>query len=163
MTKKEEFANPASCLNKASENEMLFVLLERDPAAPAAIRAWVEERIRLGKNRDLNDSVQLAEAKETANNMAQTSKPAPKITVTQKSAMSVWAVWGNPQGVNGLGACRSGMYLMPMETEPDEAARRFIKECSKQDAVDYNAAKLQEIRYIGWVWLPEHSLATTTR
>ena len=29
---------------------MLFVLLGRDKAAPFAIRAWVEERIRLGKN-----------------------------------------------------------------------------------------------------------------
>lgn len=47
MIKSEELANPNSCLNKARNNEMLFVLLARDPAAPAAIRAWIAERKRL--------------------------------------------------------------------------------------------------------------------
>lgn len=51
MRKLEELTNPDSCLNRARYSEMLFVLLGRDPAAPAAIRAWIEERIRLGKNR----------------------------------------------------------------------------------------------------------------
>jgi len=32
------------------EEETVFVVYESDPAAPAAIRAWVAERIRLGKN-----------------------------------------------------------------------------------------------------------------
>jgi hypothetical protein len=31
---------------------MLFVLLARDAAAPIAIRAWVDERLRLGLNTD---------------------------------------------------------------------------------------------------------------
>lgn len=50
MLKREELTNPESCLNRARDDEHVFVLLGRDPAAPAAIRAWVEERIRLGKN-----------------------------------------------------------------------------------------------------------------
>lgn len=50
MLKREELTNSTSTLNKAGDGEMLFILLGRDPAAPAAIRAWVEERIRLGKN-----------------------------------------------------------------------------------------------------------------
>lgn len=37
-------------MSKAREDEMTFVLLGRDAAAPIAIRAWVSERIRLGKN-----------------------------------------------------------------------------------------------------------------
>lgn len=50
MLKRHELTDPKSCLNKASDEENLFVLLGRDPAAPAAIRAWIAERIRLGKN-----------------------------------------------------------------------------------------------------------------
>ena len=50
MRKSDEIIDPKSCFNKARENEFLFVLLARDPAAPVAIRAWVEERIRRGKN-----------------------------------------------------------------------------------------------------------------
>ncbi len=50
MIKREELSNPYSCMNRADEDEMTFVLLGRDAAAPVAIRAWVAERIRLGKN-----------------------------------------------------------------------------------------------------------------
>jgi len=50
MRKKDELTSPSSCLNKAREDEWLFVLLGRDAAAPAAVRAWIEERVRLGKN-----------------------------------------------------------------------------------------------------------------
>lgn len=50
MYKTDETTDPTSCLNKAWTNEMLFVLLARDAAAPVAIRAWIEERIRIGKN-----------------------------------------------------------------------------------------------------------------
>jgi hypothetical protein len=50
MFKFDELVQPNSCLNKARNDEMIFVLLGRDPAAPAAIRAWVAERIRLQKN-----------------------------------------------------------------------------------------------------------------
>ena len=67
MIKREELTNPNSCMSRARDNEMTFVLLERDAAAPAAIHAWVSERIRLGKNQ-LNDP-QLIEALECANDM----------------------------------------------------------------------------------------------
>jgi len=50
MRKKDETARPDTCLAQAHPNEMLFVLLGRDPAAPATIRFWVEERLRLAKN-----------------------------------------------------------------------------------------------------------------
>jgi hypothetical protein len=55
-----EIANPHSCLNKANADELLFILLARDPAAPVAIEAWVAERIRLGKNEP--GDAQIAEA-----------------------------------------------------------------------------------------------------
>jgi hypothetical protein len=41
---------------------MLFVLLSRDAAAPVAIRAWIAERVRLGKN--VAGDAQLTEAEE---------------------------------------------------------------------------------------------------
>lgn len=50
MIKRDEVSEPNSCLNKAKDDEMIFVLLGRDPAAPHAVRAWVDERLRLGKN-----------------------------------------------------------------------------------------------------------------
>jgi hypothetical protein len=50
MRKKDELADPNSCLNRAGENEMIFVLLERDVASATAIRAWAIERVRLRKN-----------------------------------------------------------------------------------------------------------------
>lgn len=62
MIKRDELNDPESCLSKAHANERLFVLLARDPAAPVAIRAWIAERIRLGKNAP--DDAQILEAIE---------------------------------------------------------------------------------------------------
>lgn len=39
---------------------MTFILLARDVAAPAAIRAWVGERLRLGKNSLADEQIQEA-------------------------------------------------------------------------------------------------------
>ena len=60
MIKREELSNPASCMSRARDDEMTFVLLGRDAAAPAAIRAWVDQRILLGKNK--LDDAQIVEA-----------------------------------------------------------------------------------------------------
>lgn len=60
MIKRDEIEDSESCFNKANDNERLFVLLARDPAAPAAIRAWVAERIRLGKNKPDDDQIREA-------------------------------------------------------------------------------------------------------
>jgi hypothetical protein len=46
---------------------MVFVLLARDPAAPAAILAWISERVRLGLN-TLSDT-KLQDAFEAAKTM----------------------------------------------------------------------------------------------
>lgn len=60
MRKRDELSNPASCMSRARDDEMTFVLLGRDVAFAAAVRAWIEERIRLGKNR--RDDAQIVEA-----------------------------------------------------------------------------------------------------
>lgn len=64
MLKRDEIANSNSCLNRARDDEMLFVLLGRDAAAPVAIRARIAERVRLGKNQ-LNDQ-QIQDAEKCA-------------------------------------------------------------------------------------------------
>ena len=60
MRKREEMADPNSCLNKAADNEWLFVLLGRDGAAAATVRFWVAERIRLGLNKIADPKVEEA-------------------------------------------------------------------------------------------------------
>lgn len=67
MIKRDEIEDAESCFNKANDGERLFVLLARDPAAPVAIRAWIAERIRLGKNAPGDE--QIREAFECANLM----------------------------------------------------------------------------------------------
>lgn len=67
MLKRDEVEFTGSCFNKAQDNERLFVLLARDPAAPVAIRAWIAERLRLGKNTAADE--QICEALECADLM----------------------------------------------------------------------------------------------
>lgn len=50
VIKREELTDPRSCMSRARDDEYTFVLLGRDAAAPATIRFWANERIRLGKN-----------------------------------------------------------------------------------------------------------------
>jgi hypothetical protein len=60
MIKREELTHPSSCMSRANDDEMTFVLLERDITFPATIRHWVNERIRYGKNE--RDDPQIIEA-----------------------------------------------------------------------------------------------------
>jgi hypothetical protein len=57
MRKRNELSNHSSCLNRAKDDEMLFVLLGRDKATPATIRFWAQERIRLGKNQNIDPQI----------------------------------------------------------------------------------------------------------
>lgn len=69
MIKREELTNPQSCMSRAQDGEMTFVLLARDAAAPRAILEWVSERIRLGKNRagdaQIREAIDCAETMKT--------------------------------------------------------------------------------------------------
>lgn len=67
MKKKDELSTPFSCINKARDEEMVFVLLGRDIAAPSTVRFWIEQRIRLGINR--RTDAQILEAERCANEM----------------------------------------------------------------------------------------------
>ena len=65
MRKRDELTS--GCMAKAKDDEMTFVLLGRDAAAPVAIRAWIRERLRTGKNRP--DDAQIVEAEQCAQTM----------------------------------------------------------------------------------------------
>jgi hypothetical protein len=67
MRKKDELTQEKTCMQSAHPEEMTFVLLSRDAAAPVAIRAWVAERIRLGKN--VEGDAQITEALACAETM----------------------------------------------------------------------------------------------
>ncbi len=67
MRKKDELTKEHTCMQHAHDDEMTFVLIGRDAAAPVAIRAWVAERIRLGKNAETD--AQIVEALECARTM----------------------------------------------------------------------------------------------
>jgi hypothetical protein len=43
MRKRDELTDPTSCMSRARDDEQTFVLLGRDTAAPATVRAWIEE------------------------------------------------------------------------------------------------------------------------
>lgn len=73
MRKIDEARQVNSCLNRAFESEMIFVLLGRDPAAPFAIRQWIAERIRLHRN-TMNDK-QILDALECAETMEKECRP----------------------------------------------------------------------------------------
>jgi hypothetical protein len=45
MLKKDEIATATSCLNKADDNEPLFVLRANDPLAPGLVAAWARDYI----------------------------------------------------------------------------------------------------------------------
>lgn len=60
MRKNFELNDSTSCLNRAGENEMLFVLRSRDVCAPETIRDWCHRRILRGKNKLEDPQIQEA-------------------------------------------------------------------------------------------------------
>lgn len=67
MRKSLELSDATSCLNKAGDDELVFVLLSRDPAAVATVEFWIAKRIELGI--DAPDSDKLKEAAQLAHQM----------------------------------------------------------------------------------------------
>lgn len=46
-----ELSLPGSCIRSALPHEVVFVLLGRDESASIALQAWIDHRIRSGKNK----------------------------------------------------------------------------------------------------------------
>lgn len=65
MIKREELSNPQSCLNKAGEEEPVFVLRGGDLLAPGIVRQWVVEAYKHGLPiHKVEEAMALAEAME---------------------------------------------------------------------------------------------------
>lgn len=60
MLKRDEVGSANSCLNKACDGEMIFVLRAKDPCAGNTIRDWVARRLALGMNESSDDKIQEA-------------------------------------------------------------------------------------------------------
>ncbi len=69
MRKQDELSRKDTCMAHAHPQEMTFVLLGRDVAAPFAFRAWADERVRLGKNTETD--AQIVEARACADTMTE--------------------------------------------------------------------------------------------
>lgn len=67
MIKRDELTNPNSCMSRAKDDEMTFVLLGRDVCAPDVVRFWAMERVARGKNK--RDDAQIRDALECAAKM----------------------------------------------------------------------------------------------
>ena len=69
MIRTSELGDPTSCLNRAADDEPLFVLRAKDRCAPGAIRAWCAARVIKGKNTEddqqIRQALAIAEAMET--------------------------------------------------------------------------------------------------
>lgn len=74
MKKRLELNVPTSCLNKAGDDETLFVLRGKDKAAAETIRAWVMERINRGMNAAYDGKIM--EALECAQQMEKEAEEA---------------------------------------------------------------------------------------
>jgi hypothetical protein len=68
MKKLLELESVNSCLNRAKNDETVFVLLARDECAPLVIRTWCGLRVGMGKNKwedeQIQDALRCAEAME---------------------------------------------------------------------------------------------------
>lgn len=64
MTKAELLADPESCWNKAEDDEPVFVVLGRDPAAGDTVRYWATLSSHAGYHRQekIHDAIEDAEA-----------------------------------------------------------------------------------------------------
>ena len=86
MMKSLELSDPTSCLNKALPEEVVFVILARDPSATAAIKAWAEDRVRKGLNKE--DDPQIVEAFDCAVAMIDSRASIRQQVVRQKASFS---------------------------------------------------------------------------
>ena len=144
MKKSIELSDPNSCLNKARDDERLFILLGRDVAAPAAIRAWIAERIRLGKNQ--SDDLQIVEATEHVLLIEQELQPASaesKVMAAHPEARIKWKQGEQllclivDAGSNQLGCAahsKSSTYMETIDSAFRDAAIRLGLNCQEDHA-----------------------------
>jgi hypothetical protein len=129
MRKRDELTNPDSCMSRARDDEWTFVLLGRDVAAVATVRAWINERLRLGKNQP--HDAQIREADMWCEVVSAELRAAGKCTHPEKllsPGPRTPARWGTHETVicSGCGRWRTSGGLVgvwragPVPTEREE-------------------------------------------
>lgn len=63
-TKTENLLSPSSCLNKARNDEPLFVLRANDPTAPQTVRLWAAMNAERRNPDKINDALRVADSME---------------------------------------------------------------------------------------------------
>lgn len=65
MLKRDEVSDPTSCLNKAADDEPVFVIRAKDRVGPATVRDWVYRATALGIHQEkVAEALDLARAME---------------------------------------------------------------------------------------------------
>lgn len=77
MLKRLEISDPNSCLNKAGDDELIFVIRDVDVAAPGTVRDWCSRRIKAGKNQP--GDAQITEALQWADKVEEGLRVSGKI------------------------------------------------------------------------------------
>lgn len=108
MRKKDELSQPRTCMQSAHPNEMVFVLLSRDPAAPVAIRAWVAERLRINENKETDPKI--VEALKCAKTMEIEGRKWPDACCAPVPGFPAHDVCALRKGHDGAHWCNDGMY-----------------------------------------------------
>jgi len=57
VIKRNELANPNSCLNKAADDEPLFVFRANDPLAPQLVREWADQYFDSKKDKEFRVTI----------------------------------------------------------------------------------------------------------
>lgn len=71
-TKKEVVSDPNSCLNKAADDEPIFVLRGNDPVAAMVVRNWAEW------SNGIHEPAKIAEARQVEADMVRWHEAHPK-------------------------------------------------------------------------------------
>jgi hypothetical protein len=64
MLKRLELASPTSCLNRAQDDEPVFVLRAKDPIAAGVVRAWAQHALDHHEGAKIDEALALAEQME---------------------------------------------------------------------------------------------------
>lgn len=128
MRKREELSDPKSCMNRAKDEEMTFVLLARDESSSGAIRWWIADRIRRGKNKP-NDP-QILEAEQCAKEMEAKTVKTSSVLIVTAPGMTIRQVDSTDDEIQKMIDADQGHTLSDEEVE---SAAKAIADFAKQE------------------------------
>lgn len=115
--------NPGAfrCYEAALPDEHVFTILARDPAGPATLQFWADERERMGKTKNPDDLDRIADARRDAELMADWR--AANLDPLGDGGLPAWKLTSiNDEGGGPIRTTDSTVYV-PAERDGDEAVR----------------------------------------